>query len=189
MKRGRIVILSGPSGAGKTTLYQKILKDEGFKERIVRSISCTTRRPRAGEQNGADYFFVSEKKFLYKIRAGHFLEYEQVVGNYYGTPRRYVEDLLRSGRHVLLCIDVKGGRQVAQKDPTALTIFIAPPSIETLRIRLTSRGSEDAAAVDMRLKTAEQEMRMRGAYRFVIENDALETAYAELRSLLDQELT
>jgi len=188
MRRGRIVILSGPSGSGKTTLYQKILQDAAFKNRLVRSVSCTTRRPRPGERNGADYFFVSEKKFLYKIRAGHFLEYERVVGNYYGTPRRNVRDILKTGRHVLLCIDVNGARQVSAQEPDALKIFITPPSLDILSARLRGRGSEDPEAVALRLETAAREMTMTGDYPFVIENDDLETAYGQLRRVLAAEL-
>jgi len=140
MKKGKIIILSGPSGSGKTTLYGDLLKK---KLNLVKSVSVTTRPRRVGEKHGHDYFFISEKMFLYKKRAGHFLESEKVFDNYYGTPNKSVQELLKSGKNVLLCIDVKGARTVWRKHHKAVRIFIKTSTMEELKRRLEGRGSED----------------------------------------------
>src|SRR5881392_3567491 len=108
MAKGKIIIISGPSGSGKTTLHKMLLESTKLKEKLVKSISVTTRPMRGGEKEGRDYIFVSVLKFQYKIKAGHFLEWQKVFDNYYGTPKKNVRDLLKAGKNVLLCIDVKG---------------------------------------------------------------------------------
>jgi len=147
MVKGKIIIISGPSGSGKTTLYKKLLASKKLKGRLVRSVSTTTRPKRKGERRGRDYLFVSLKMFLYKKRCGHFLESEVVFGNHYGTPKKNVQDLLRAGKNVLLCIDVKGAKTVCRKLPGVITIFIKTTSLAVLAIRLKGRGSEQKSAV------------------------------------------
>lgn len=181
MSRGRIIILSGPSGSGKTTLYQKLLQTN---PNLSKSISVTTRSKRPGETHGKDYFFVSPKMFEYKIRMGHFLEYEKFFGNYYGTPRRYVLDLMRQGQSVLLCIDVKGARTVKRNEPDAIRIFIKTPSIQDLKDRLLKRGSEDLPTIQKRLDRVAMELKEAKHYDYVITNANLNTAQRELNQVV-----
>ncbi len=188
MKKGRIIILSGPSGAGKTTLHDLLLKDRRFTGRIIRSVSATTRKPRGLERHGRDYFFLSGRMFAYKIRAGHFLEWMKVFDNYYGTPIKNVRAALRQGRHVLLCIDVKGAGVVRKKMPEALTIFIKTPTVQELERRLVNRGTEGADNLALRLKTAVHELKEERKYTHVVVNDKLKPAYARLVSVLQKEL-
>lgn len=185
---GRVVVLSGPSGAGKTTLHDLLLKSPRFAGRIVRSISMTTRKPRGSEVDGRDYLFVSHKMFSFKIRRGHFLEWAKVFDNYYGTPLRNVRELLKQGKHVLLCIDVQGGRQIKEKMPDAITIFVKTPSLEELRRRLMSRGTDSSDSVELRLKTARQELEQAEFYDHVLINDNLQEAHERLESLLLKQL-
>ena len=116
-KTGKIIVVSGPSASGKTTLYKKLLADPRFHKKLAKVVSVTTREKRSGEKHGRDYSFVSEKMFLYKKRSGHFLETEKVFDNYYGTPAKNVRDILKKGKNVLLCIDVKGARTIRRKFP------------------------------------------------------------------------
>lgn len=183
--KGKVFILSGPSGSGKTTLYQKAR--EKFPQ-LRESISVTTRPKRPGEVHGRDYFFVSPKMFQYKIRAGHFLEYEQFFGNYYGTPRKYVQDILTAGDSVLLCIDVKGARTVRREFPAAVTIFIKTPTLEDLKRRLISRGSEDLKTIENRLKRVEMELREAERYDHVIVNGHLAKAQHALNRIIAEAL-
>lgn len=185
---GKIFIISGPSGSGKTTLYQKLLADRDLKGRIAKTISVTTRPMRAGEKNGRDYFFVSLKMFSYKRKAGHFLEFQKVFDNYYGTPQKQVYDFLSGGKNVLLCIDVGGARIVCQKFPEAVRIFIKTSSLEALKKRLECRGSEDKGEMRQRLKMARQELKESKYYRYVVVNDDLSKAYQELKQIMIKEL-
>ncbi len=177
MKPGTLFILSGPSGSGKTTLSKKLLENPELKGTLVKSVSATTRKPRPGERHGQDYFFISEKMFRYKIRAGHFLEWEKVFQAYYGTPRNNVLLNLRQGRSVILCIDVKGAKTVARKFPQACRIFIQPPSMVVLKERLESRQSESSRERNLRLKEARREMKEACSFDHVIINDKLPDAY------------
>lgn len=186
--KGRIVILSGPSGSGKTTLHKFVLESPGLKGRLVKSISTTTREPRTGEKHGRDYLFLSEPMFRHKRRAGHFLESMKVFRHYYGTPNKNVQDLLKQGKHVLLCIDVKGARVVRRKYPEALKIFLKPPSMDILRQRLGKRGTEAPADLNLRLKTATKELKEAKYYDYVIVNDDLPRACRELERILYSEL-
>ena len=187
-KPGRLIILSGPSGAGKTTLHDLLFRSPRFKGRVIRSVSATTRKPRGGERHGRDYFFLSQRMFEHKIRAGQLLEWAKVFDNYYGTPLKNVRDKLRAGKTVLLCIDVQGARQVKKKAPDALLIFVKTSSLDELRRRLMSRGTDTGAAVALRLKTAAKELKEAKRYGHVIVNDDLGRARRELEDVLGSAL-
>lgn len=188
MSRGRVVIISGPSGSGKTTLHQKLLLSRLFKGKLVKSISATTRPKRLGEKNGRDYLFISRKDFLAKRRAGYFLEWQKVFENYYGTPQKNVNALLERGKHVLLCIDVKGAKVVRRKCPDAVTVFIKAPSWPALKKRLKSRNSENRNELQLRLRIAKQEMQEAEKYKYVVVNDVLSLALKKLKSIIAEEI-
>lgn len=189
MKKGRIVILSGPSGSGKTTLHSRLLKSPQLKGKIIKSVSATTRPKRPHEKEGQDYLFISKKMFLHKRRLGYFLESEKVFNDYYGTPKKQVQALLRKGKNVLLCIDVKGARTVRRKYPEALKIFIKPPSFKELRKRLTTRGTETRRDLAFRLRTAKKELLDAKDYDFIVVNDVLPKAYKKLEDILGRHLS
>ena len=186
--KGRIVIISGPSGSGKTTLHKRLLESPVLKGKVVKSISATTRPKRPGEKNGRDYVFLTPKMFEHKIRRRHFLEWQKVFGNYYGTPRRQAEALLNKGINVLLCIDVKGARVVRGEFPGALKIFIKTPSMKVLRERLTRRASENQETLATRLKVARQELKEAAHYDHVVVNGHLDHAARKLESIVRKEL-
>lgn len=188
MSRGKIIILSGPSGSGKTTLYKRLLARRGLRGKLVKTTSVTTRPMRPGERNGRDYFFVSPKMFVYKKAAGHFLESEKVFGNYYGTPQKQVKDFLAAGKHVLLCIDVKGAKKACRKFPRAVKIFIKTASLLILKERLRKRGSEARAAMDVRLETARRELKEAQRYNYVVVNDNLPKAARKLYKIVYSEI-
>jgi len=184
LKKGKILILSGPSGSGKTTLHKALLEDPLFKDKLVKSISATTRPKRQGEKDGKDYLFLSEQLFARRIRRGYFLEWEKVFNNFYGTPKIHVINLLNKGKHVLLCIDVNGAAHVAAEYPNAVKIFIKPPSIQELRKRLELRASETDETLKTRLEVAQQELARAEEYDHVIINGSLEKAKTELQALV-----
>ena len=186
--KGRIVIISGPSGSGKTTLHKRLLESAALKGMLVKSISATTRPKRPGEKHGRDYLFLTRKMFEHKVRQGHFLEWQKVFGNYYGTPKRQAMALLDKGVNVLLCIDVKGARVVWENFPGALKIFIKTPSIKVLCDRLTKRASEDRETLALRLKVARQELKEAGHYDHIVVNGHLEHASRDLERIVRREL-
>ncbi|MEP6763063.1 MAG: guanylate kinase [Gemmatimonadaceae bacterium] len=182
--RGFPVILSAPSGAGKTSIRHRLLQrrpDVGY------STSCTTRAPRAGEVDGTDYHFLTTEEFTKARDHGDFAEWAVVHGHLYGTKRSEVERILTAGKHVLMDIDVQGARQFAVAYPDSVLVFILPPSGEVLLSRLSARGSEDQARLLTRLENALTEMRDVGRYHYVVVNDDLELAVDRVSSIIDAE--
>ncbi len=182
--KGKIIILSGPSGSGKTTLHKELLASPKLKEKLVKSISATTRPKREGERDGKDYIFLTPQIFARRILRGYFLEWEKVFDNFYGTPKIQVLNLLKKGKHVLLCIDVKGAQYIAQEFPQAIKIFIKPPSMKELHKRLELRASETQETLALRLKVATQELKSSKDYDHVIINGNLDKAKKDLESLV-----
>jgi len=178
------VVLSAPSGGGKSTIARALLSE---RTDVGYSISCTTRTPRAGEQDGVDYHFLPRAEFDRRVAAGEFAEWAEVHGNRYGTLRREVEKVMGAGRHVMLDIDVQGARQVIAAFPDAVTIFIVPPSVEVLVARLMGRKSETEAALALRLKNARAELLEAERYQHVVVNDELAHAVATVGRIIDEE--
>jgi guanylate kinase len=184
MNNGRIFVFSAPSGAGKSTILSYL---EGAVPNLVYSISATTRKPRAGEEDGVHYFFITKEEFEAKAAKGEFAEWEQVHGNYYGTPRAFIDSVVASGRHIIMDIDVFGKKKFDLAYPEAVGILIVPPTMEELEARLWARGTDDEAAIKLRLENARTEMafaRSDGKYEYEIVNDDLKTAEAETAALI-----
>lgn len=178
------VILSAPSGGGKTTIARCLLErraDLGY------SVSCTTRAPREGEVDGRDYRFLSREAFLDAVNRGEFAEWAEVHGHHYGTLRSEVERVLASGRHVLMDIDVQGARQFHSAFPDTVLVFVLPPSGEVLKSRLSGRQSEDRERLLVRLRNARAELGEVGRYHYVVVNDDLERAVNQVSSIIDAE--
>jgi guanylate kinase len=179
------IILSAPSGGGKTTIAKALLSrrnDLGY------SVSCTTRAPRAGEVSGRDYYFMSRAEFIAEREARAFAESAEVHGNLYGTRRSEVKRVLASGRHVVMDIDVQGAAQFVRVFPDTVTIFILPPSAEVLLDRLRGRMTESPAQLAARLQSALQELQQLDEYEYVIVNDDLDRAVASVESIIDAEI-
>lgn len=184
-RKGKLFIISAPSGCGKTTLCRKLL--EG-RLNLSHSISVTTRAPRKGEIEGKDYFFISPEEFRAMARRKEFLEYEENFGFLYGTPRKFVEGLLKEGRNVLLSIDVKGAMNVRRIYPKrSVLIFIMPPALSALKKRLESRMTDPARSISSRLKIAKKEIKYKNKYDYVIINDSLTKAYKKLKNIIISE--
>ncbi|AKF24064.1 guanylate kinase [Sulfurovum lithotrophicum] len=174
MQKGAILVLSGPSGAGKSTIINAASDEIG---EYYFSISTTTRDPRMGEQDGVDYFFVSKKEFEEDIKAGNFLEYAQVHGNYYGTSLKPVNQALEQGKLVIFDIDIQGHRLVrAKMDDITTSAFITPPTLKELETRLRARCTDDEEVILRRIANAKEEIRAVGEYDFTIINDTVEEA-------------
>ncbi len=177
------IVISGPSGCGKSTLVDLLLlKDKTMCE----SVSCTTRAPREGEVDGREYYFITEREFKNRIAENDFLEYDEHFGNFYGTPRSFVERLLKE-KSVILEIDVVGGLNAKRLMPETLLIMIVPPSEIELEKRLEGRGSEDKEKLAERLRRAKYELEQKPLYDYVIVNDDLDRALKELREVIDFE--
>ncbi len=174
MKKGLLIVLSGPSGVGKGTILKELMKDESLK--LSYSVSMTTRDKREGEIDGVNYHFVSKDRFLEAIDNDELLEYAEFVGNYYGTPLDEVVKLREKGRNVVLEIEVQGCKQVQEKINEALTIFLVPPSMEELENRIRGRKTEPEEIIQERLAKAEREMKMMDQYKYVICNDDIDLA-------------
>jgi guanylate kinase len=182
-KSGLLFIVSAPSGAGKSTLCRAVL--DRFPD-LLYSISYTTRRPRKGEQNGVDYYFIAKDEFEEGIDRGQWAEWAKVHDNYYGTSADWLDRGLSGGQDILADIDVQGMRQIINRYPAGITIFIMPPSLETLRYRLETRGTDSPEVIAVRLKNAQKEMAQKDRYRHVIINDQLDDALAELIGIFEK---
>ena len=176
----KLFIISGPSGAGKTTIAQRMLEEV---EGLTRSISCTTREKRKAEIEDVDYKFINKDKFQALIEKDVFLEWAEVLGNLYGTLKKDVKVNLDLGQDVLLCIDVKGAMQVLKKEPKTVAIFIMPPSVEDLRSRLLKRG-ETGDELKKRIDLAEEEMDMAAHYHHIVYNDVVHKAVNLVKSIV-----
>ncbi|MDD9898212.1 MAG: guanylate kinase [Candidatus Melainabacteria bacterium] len=179
--KNNLIIFTGPSGVGKGTIVNQLFQEL---EDIEFSISCTTREIRPGEKDGVNYFFKSRDEFETMIKADAFLEHAEFVGNYYGTPRNFVDDTLASGKDVFLEIEVQGAIQVMQKCPEALSIFLIPPSLEELERRLRKRGTESEEVLQERLAKASEEMKFTGQFKHTVVNDDVSLAVRKLKTLI-----
>lgn len=183
-ERGILFILSGPSGVGKGTVRKNLFEKD---HDLLYSISVTTRQPRAGEVDGVDYFFKSKEEVEQMIENNELIEYAEYVGNYYGTPRNYVNQSLQKGKDVFLEIEVQGAMQVKENFPEGVFIFLIPPSLEELKNRIVNRGTETEELVKNRLLEAKKEIDMMEAYDYVIVNDDVDEAVKKIQSIVVSE--
>jgi guanylate kinase len=179
--KGLLIVVSGPSGAGKGTICSAYLERNPH---AVLSVSVTTRKPRVGEKEGVNYFFRDKETFLKMVENGEFLEYAEVYGNYYGTPKKFVEEKLADGRDVILEIDIQGALQIKERFPEAVFVFIIPPSMEELKRRIVKRGTEDAETIYRRFQSAYEELNYISRYNYVIINDTVDSAVAKLEAIV-----
>lgn len=184
-KRGTLVLYTGSSGVGKGTLMERLLDAD---KSIRLSVSNTTRKPRKGEIDGVHYNFVTEEEFEDLINKDGYLEYARYCENYYGTPKKQVDDLLDQGYNVFLEIEVQGGLQIMEKYPDILSIFILPPSMESLERRLRRRGTEDEETIQKRLEAAKEEMQYKNKYKYNVVNGDLDVAVNEILDILHKEI-
>ncbi|MBE7068438.1 MAG: guanylate kinase [Clostridiales bacterium] len=180
--KGKLIVVSGPSGVGKGTIVKTLVKRRAD---VVESVSCTTRQPRAGEKHGREYFFLSKEEFLDRIEKNDFLEYDEHFGNYYGTPISFVRETLKE-KSVILEIDVVGALNAKKRIPESVLVMIAPPSVTELEKRLRGRASESETEIQNRLSRLEYELSQKDKYDFVIVNDILENAIARLEEIIDK---
>ncbi len=182
-KRARIFVISAPSGCGKTTLVNRLLKDNELD--VLHSVSLTTRRQRLGERNSVDYRFVSKEEFGNKVKAGYFLEWEENFGSLYGTPKDFVRDALKKGYSLLLSIDVKGAMKVKKAYPSrSVLIFLSPPSLKSLKERLLRRKTDNYQDISHRLEIAKKELYCKDKFDYLVINDALDNAYRKLKEII-----
>jgi len=181
MAKGRLIVLTGPSGVGKGTLLKLLLKHH---PELNLSISATTRPPRPGEVHGEHYFFVNRDQFQQMIEHDELLEWAEFAGNYYGTPRRAVEQKIAQGEWVILEIELIGARKVRDAFPNAFTIFLLPPSLEELEQRLRSRGHDDETSIERRLSRAQTEIKAAPEFDIQVVNDALDEALHKIQAAL-----
>lgn len=184
IEKGRLIVVSGPSGAGKSTVVFKAING---RDKMCFSTSVTSRKPRPGEVDGREYFFIDAEKFEQMVHNDELLEHAVYVGNYYGTPRKFVEDKLADGDSVFLDIEVQGARQVKEKMPDAIMIFLIPPSLGELKKRLESRGTETEETIKGRLARAREEYAEADFYDYIVVNDDIDAAANELLSILTAE--
>lgn len=184
-KQGLLVVFSGPSGVGKGTIRKKVF--EKLKDRLYFSVSMTTRSIREGETNGVDYHFVSKERFMDELNNDNLLEYNEYVGNFYGTPKNLVFEQINQGIDVLLEIDVNGARQVKEKVPNCVMVFVLPPSFEALKERLIGRNTDSPEVIEKRLKKAETEIGLAKFYDYIVINDEIDAAADEIVSIIECE--
>lgn len=184
MKRGLLIIMSGPSGVGKGTVRRLVMADKSLN--LAYSVSMTTRPRREHETPGVDYFYVSKEEFQKTLDEDGFLEHAQFVGNYYGTPKAYVEKLRNEGKNVLLEIEVEGAKQVISKchGSDVVTIFLIPPSMEDLEQRIRKRGTESEEVIQQRLAKAQRELELKYAYDYPVINDTVKSAADQIRKII-----
>ncbi len=181
-KKGVLIVISGFSGAGKGTLMKKMTADY---ENYALSISMTTRNPREGEVHGKDYFFVTKEEFEDRIANDGMIEYATYCGNFYGTPKAYVEEQLRNGKDVILEIEIQGAHKVKEIYPEAILMFVMPPSAQELYRRLTSRGTETAEVIAQRMARAVEESEGIDTYDYIVINDKLEDCIAQINTIVE----
>lgn len=181
MIRGKTFIISGPSGVGKSTVLNALLKEYPD---LYFSVSATTREPREGELDGIHYHFIEPENFHKMIEEDAFLEYAEYVGNFYGTPKKFVDEAMEQGKDVVLDIEVQGALQVVHKRPDVVRIFIAPPSWQALEERLTSRGTDSPEKVQKRLVRAKVELQTANTYDYFVINDTVERAVREINAIM-----
>ncbi len=182
MQKGILIVLSGFSGAGKGTLVRKLLQTY---DNYALSISMTTRQPRTGETHGVEYFFSDKDSFEKKIQENGFIEYASYCGNYYGTPKAYVEEQLTAGKDVILEIEIQGALKVKEQFPESLLLFVTPPSAAELERRLVGRGTEESDVIKKRLARASEESEGMEAYDYIVVNDNLDVCVEELHSIVN----
>lgn len=181
---GLLIVVSGPSGAGKDTICNKVIEDS---DNIWLSISMTSRNPRGNEKEGKNYFFVTKEEFEQKIKDGKLLEYTNYNGNYYGTPKDKLEDYLNRGIDVILVLDINGAINIKKLVPSALFIFIMPPDMETLKKRLIARKTESKEKVIERFTEAYNEINSYNKYNYVVVNDKIESAVSKVKAIIQAE--
>ncbi|MCL5781466.1 MAG: guanylate kinase [Firmicutes bacterium] len=183
-RQGLLIVISGPSGAGKGTICQGLLQNN---KDMCLSVSCTTRAPRPGEKHGVNYFFVGKPHFEQMIANNQLLEYAKVYDNYYGTPRQYVEEKLAMGMDVILEIDIQGALQVKQKYPQGVLVFVVPPALSLLKERLTKRGTDSLETIANRLRCVCEELSNTGRYDYLVINDTVENALDQAKAIIKAE--
>ncbi|MDO4522347.1 MAG: guanylate kinase [Eubacteriales bacterium] len=183
-RKGLLLVISGFAGTGKGTIVQELLKKY---DNYALSVSATTRDPRPGEENGIHYFFKSREEFQQMIRENALVEYAEYVGNFYGTPRAYVQEQMDAGKDVILEIEIQGALKIKEQFPEALLIFVAPPDARTLEARLTGRGTETAEVIKKRLSRAVEESEFMSRYDYVIVNDDLDICVEQTHHLIQSE--
>lgn len=184
-KKGMLIVFSGPSGVGKGTVRKKVFEKIG--DKLYYSISMTTRAMREGETNAVEYYFVSKDKFMSELEVGNVLEYNEYVGNFYGTPKDIIFEKINQGIDVVLEIDVNGARQIKEKVPNCLSIFVAPPSFEALKERLIGRNTDSDEIIQKRLNAAKKEIALADLYDYIVINDSVDDAANEVASIIESE--